>query len=713
MAQLVFGLRQLARLAFFMALLVPVAAQFAVVPPAMAQTALEDAEAAVGEAEADFRIMLDSVDTTTENLDTFLDNLQLADKTFVKLIDKYKNDPAKVRELKEALRLVRTVEAGVNDQLGDLKLLSKSAGHVKSAFDIYDQVQEMRERAAARKGGPLAGNLSMLADVMKEYGGDVPLLGKAIEMYGTMTTGLLDATDKLAGTISDNYKQGMIGVGTSQNIDDPRYLRFKEQFPQTDITLAPEGPSYLFKNIDTADQKNYIWDEDANQWYVAKGPTAARTVFSRVLMAGTRPTPAQLAFLVKNGATAAKREADARSVLDVTTRLRRGINMDTEFEAVRLFGFDLMSDQGTPDLFLARYIYDGRYRDLVRNYAAAIWADAMTRRASGHVARALERWAGEAGFDLFDTLTPEQQELLKKRLAAIEAEKKKREEQKQKEVQARKAKSGEKPEKPVAAKPRQPAPADQPVTPPKVEEPAPAEPPPAVAPPQPELPANTKVVPWDESTPRSVCLAYHTRASTMLDQSSYRNLIKLGDPVVNEKEGTCTVRYSGEMKDVNGVWRPMDGLELSVKVAEVRNLLSQLDGENAYERVCTKWKTVEWCAGQEQICTETSTTRGCIRWKGAIASPECAEWKTYTQCSKHEWICTKPMARTYCDKWGPADRAAVKQPAAPPSAKEPAASPDNDAAGKAKCAEILKKYPPSDRSLKAMQARLQCVGIAK
>lgn len=671
--------------------------------PSPAQSALQDAETAIGEVEADFRIMLDSVDATTQKLDTFLENIELADEAFLRLIDRYKDDPAKVRELKEALRVVRTVQTEVYDQVGELKLLSKSAGYVKSAFDIYDQVQEMRQRAAARRGGPLAGNLSMLADVMKDYGGNVPLIGDAIAIYGDVTSQLLGATDKLAGTISDNFKQGMIGVGTSQNIDDPRYLRLKEQFPTgSQITLAPEGPDYLFKNIDTADQKNYIWDEEADRWYIAEGPVTASKVFGRVLMSGMRPTPAQLAFLVENGAAAQKREADAQAVLAVMTRMRSGLHMTAESEAIGTYGFTLVSDQRTPELFLSRYIYDGDYRDLVRRYAALVWADALTGYGSAHLAHALERWALGAGFDLFQSLSAEQQEKLKERLAAIEVERKKKEQEKQQSAKT----EPETPATPAPGEPPQPVTGAEPAAPQSEPEQATLPPPP----PQPELPVTTRIVPWDKADPRSVCLSYHTRAAKTFDKASYRNLVAIGDPVLNEKDGTCIVRYAGEMMDVNGVWRPIDELELSFAVEEIRNYLSQLDGENAYERVCREWKTIEWCAGQERICTENSTVENCSQWAGAIDAPRCVKWTTLTRCSKYEWICTRPKARTWCDKWGPAEKSARKErvPSVPPAAKT-----DSGGAQKPDCEAILKKYPPEVRSLEAMQARLPCQGIGR
>ncbi|MBD1545355.1 hypothetical protein [Roseibium aggregatum] len=697
---------------------------------ANAQTATEDALETVDAVESDFKDMLDEIDDTTGKLDAFLENIELADKTFRVLIEKNKNHPERVKQLKEALRVVRTVQTEVYDQVGNLKLLQKGAGHVKSAFDLYDKVKEIRDRAKARKGGPLAKNLSVLADVMKEYGGNVPLIGDAIEMYGDITGQLLGATDKLAGTINEKFKQDMIGGGVSQNIDDPRYLRLKEQFPDlADETLAPAGPDYLFKNVvDNNDPRSYIWDEKAKSWYVVKGPVPATKIFGRVLANGSRPTPRQLAFLVSHGDAALKREQNAQQVLSIMRRLRGSINMDVEFGATRLYGLDIIGDQRIPELFLSRYIYDGKYRDLVRKYAAQIWMNARTMRGSARFARALDDWAKNAGFDLYDTLTEDQKAELAARLEALEAERQKAKKEKEERKKKKKPKKPEqmatadqKPEleqkeTKTAPSPAGPASTIPPTQKPKnlINQPKTSVTPPTAAP---NLP-NATITPWDKALPRSVCLAYQKQISKSFDGANYRNLKAVGDPSVDEKDGgTCNIRFSGEMKDAKGKWQQLDQFQLSFYIKDIRNHLSQLSGENAYNKVCANWKTVEWCEGGKRICVAHETYTYCVGWKGEIARPECAKYDTKTVCSKWDWVCVKAHARTYCDKWAPvtAQKTAPQPVKSAPLGEKPKPSVKEDKAADSSlnCEEIAKKYPSWSLNPAAIKARMKCLKIGK
>ncbi|MCP4185439.1 MAG: hypothetical protein GY761_19370 [Hyphomicrobiales bacterium] len=169
----------------------------------------------------------------------------------------------------------------------------------------------------------------------------------------------------------------------------------------------------------------------------------------------------------------------------------------------------------------------------------------------------------------------------------------------------------------------------------------------------------------------SDCHAYLSTAAQQIDASRFRGLSIIGEPVIDEKQGSCNFRFNGEMKDKNGDWQPVDTLTLHFYIDDIRAQLNQNKGEGTENKVCMEWKTAEWCSDQKNICTATKTYNSCIKWAGDIQTPHCVKRRTYTVCSKRDWICTQPNSRTYCDKWG------IPEPAQlPPVAETPEKQPE-------------------------------------
>ncbi|MCC2113927.1 MAG: hypothetical protein KDJ16_17965, partial [Hyphomicrobiales bacterium] len=488
-----------------------------------AQSAAEDLEETIGEVEGDFNVLVKSVEQTTGKLDKAFDNLETADEVIVSLMRALPKGDRNQARLKEALRAVREMQNSVHDYNTQLKLFHKSAGHVTTAFDAYDKVIEIRDRAAARKGGPLAANLSVLADVMKDYGEKVPILGKALSIYGEVTGQLLGATDKLAGDMAKVHKQGILGGGTGQNIDDPRYLALKEQFPEeVGLTLIPTTPRHVFENnIVDSDERDFIWDDDNKQWYIVNGPMRASKIYSDGLMLGKRFTPVQLEYLTANSQNIIDRKETAKRFSEILNKKYEGLNYDeTMFYMEEKFGRRLYNDGKLPDFFFASYAYDGAYKNDVNLYAAVLWAHARTADRSESLVTALEDWAKKAGVDLEEILPEDEKATMLARL-------------KQKNRKgAEKERDAKKDKKRVVWK--KVAVADESGVideePPMQDEPGngveqPADTPPAetdvAALPQAETPTGVQgadetprmqITPWTEADPRSVCYAYHKLA---------------------------------------------------------------------------------------------------------------------------------------------------------------------------------------------------------
>ncbi len=395
---------------------------FAVTSPVLSDAA-GDAEKALSGVEADFHTFVGSVDQTTKELDIVIIKLSTSEKVAMNVLSLLDKGDPRWAKLQKALQKIRRIREAAKKYNGGLKLFSKSAGHVGSAFDLYDKVIDIRDRAAGRRGGPLAGQLSVLADVMAEYGGKIPLLGEALSDLGTITGGMLNATDKLAVKMAEIHKQGIIGVGTGQNLDDPRYIKLVQQVPGGNtLTLVPATSNFVFENLQTSDKRDFIWDAARQKWYVVKGNLRAPAIFAEGLLAGKRFAPSQLEHLTRNSASIIRRKANARHFLGLMNAQHAGLNYGRTISDIDdKYGRNVYYNGKNPAYFLARYAFDGKYQNEVHIYAAVMWAHALTSRNGGELVRKLEKLAQDTGVDLYAVLPEEEKVALLERQKRLKA----------------------------------------------------------------------------------------------------------------------------------------------------------------------------------------------------------------------------------------------------------------------------------------------------
>lgn len=263
-----------------------------------------------------------------------------------------------------------------------LRQFSQMAAPVSSAFDVYAQVKELRDamkKTRSRQGGPLGGKLQVLATIMQQAGGQVPLIGAALETYGKITEGLLDATDHVAKTIDENRNQGRIGgpgyYATGANVDKYNKMveQFGEDFAQT-YHYYPIGPMWIFKAEWASDAPTMIWDKSSKSWYQVDGSAPVDRIHRMNLLAGKSRTPWEMKVLVEHWDSAQDRIRTAGGVATAWEKLYDAKLWDYQLDAAfsdvdSKYDMALSWWQDHQEGFTARYTYDS---DFKRNMNSAM-----------------------------------------------------------------------------------------------------------------------------------------------------------------------------------------------------------------------------------------------------------------------------------------------------------------------------------------------------
>lgn len=326
--------------------------------PALPQDTSPAAQA-YAETDAGFRAIKDNVATARERLGNVGEQLG-------RIEDYLETHP----ELAPAKR------AALMRQLGEARGTLQTSGQVLDSFGAYadkvtqaaDAVNQVRDLATAIRSERLSDQLRALGAAMEGYGGDVPLIGPAIEAYGRITAGLVDATDRLDAQIGETFRQEQIGSAVHGGKDDPRYKKLVEQFGKEfadQTTYAPSTLREVFRPIDKPRDTALIWDPDAGAWYRVDGNVPVETIFGDVVAArGKRPTPAQLRHLAENHAQTQARQAVADGFAGYLRAAADPGSLGPSSGALIRLGEEggrVMLALRDP-AFRARFTYDGTFR---------------------------------------------------------------------------------------------------------------------------------------------------------------------------------------------------------------------------------------------------------------------------------------------------------------------------------------------------------------
>lgn len=353
-------------------------------------------EAAAQKTQDEFKAVTDSVSQTVDTLDKAQDKLWE--------FEQWARANLKGPELQGVLDRVKQAREAIEKHARPLKMFSDHAGKAASAIDALMELKSLADAARQRKGGELGAALHVAATVMEKYGAKVPIIGKAIEVYGQVTKGILDATDQIAQTVEQNRNQGMIGAGTYGGTDNPLWQALVKQYPdiaQGGHTLAPAGVPYVYEPVGVAQGWSLVWDPKAKQWHKVNQPAATvEEIYRERVIAKGHPTPWEIVVLGNHFEALANRRAAAKEALDMWQKANRGLfgALPEAFDAVNgRHDYELSWLTRDPRAFVARYAHDGQFFAKVNAYMAELYREIMAR---GGDATALEKWARNHGVKL-------------------------------------------------------------------------------------------------------------------------------------------------------------------------------------------------------------------------------------------------------------------------------------------------------------------------
>jgi len=199
----------------------------------------------------------------------------------------------------------------------------------------------------------------------------VPLIGDMLSGYNDAVIGLLNATDKVAGSLDRNRKQGMVGMGTPNYLYDPKYIAMKKQFGEAVAdgnTWVPEGPSFVYRNsIDKNKGQIMIWDAKDNEWYkIDDGSKNIESVYNDGLMIGKQFTPHQLKVYADKWENIKQRNQEADQLFKRFNEIKNSTDYDV-FEQLDIVSrIELRKLLGDPELFRNWYSLDQKKFQLIK-----------------------------------------------------------------------------------------------------------------------------------------------------------------------------------------------------------------------------------------------------------------------------------------------------------------------------------------------------------
>jgi hypothetical protein len=251
------------------------------------------------------------------------------------------------------------------------------SGKVTAVTDVYDKVVELRTKMNEDSNlmGNLAGALRGLGTMMVEGSDYIPVIGRAVKVYGEVTIGMVDKLGGVAKTIDSQRNQGQIGRGTHSTGERNRiFHEFQRNHPELIADVyVPSLPAYLYEPFGSGEGNSVIWDEEARQFSVVPADIPARDIFRMTLLLETRLSAADLKILMEHwNASGALHLKAANGLHKLLNGVRHGPFIDIVSRVDRTtngFLFRLLQD---PDLFAALYVFDPKTRDEMHRSMKAV-----------------------------------------------------------------------------------------------------------------------------------------------------------------------------------------------------------------------------------------------------------------------------------------------------------------------------------------------------
>ena len=318
--------------------------------------------------EAEFRAIVASVDETKEKIGK-------AEEALGKAEELLKANPRVGEETKK--KLLDTIgesRKGLSQHAKGFEKLSGYGAQATSALDAYHEVCALKEAL----DGNLSDQLSYLARAMQQYGGDVPILGKPLEIYGEITQKLVEATDRLEKGIRETRNQGAVGgPGFYGGTRDARYRKLVEQFGKQFADadrFVPSSPIEVYRpdrDPGNPSPVALIWDKEAEgggRWHRLEDVPVEQIFRDVRLAGGKRPGPDVLVRLGQGYEKTYRRQREAGDAMagyfaaHAAIAARGGLDPAwTSVVARRTLqepGSTVLQAVRTPEVFRAKFVYD-------------------------------------------------------------------------------------------------------------------------------------------------------------------------------------------------------------------------------------------------------------------------------------------------------------------------------------------------------------------
>lgn len=290
-------------------------------------------------------------DESKDNLENIKKGLHLAET--------YANELENADEKKKLLDLVAQSNSKLGEVLGTIDTFSTYSQYTSNAFEAADYMQKIGQLNTS----DLKGSLNLVASLMKDYGGKIPILGSALEVYGKITLGLISAVDNINKSIQNMDKDSI-----SHN--DKRYIKFKDQFfrdPAGGYLTIQQGFSFIFSPDDDISYGHYIWDENADKWYEFDSKINIIEIFKDNLKLGRRLAPNVLKMMGDRHTAIENHKKAVTTIFNTITNWKGqyfGAG-DVFFTVNKKHNYKLREEMENKELFNLKYVYDYSYRNWI------------------------------------------------------------------------------------------------------------------------------------------------------------------------------------------------------------------------------------------------------------------------------------------------------------------------------------------------------------
>jgi hypothetical protein len=357
----------------------------------------------------EYKIVHDSVKTTTETLDQMREGLGQA-------YDIIKKSNLSPEEKKKWLQRVRSMSLPLGKRTKQLKRFLEYSDNVSKVFEIYGDVMDVKSQMdeAARTQGDLAGEMRALSALLDKCGGNVPILGSALQLYGQVTGKILDAIGQVSATIDTQRNQQQVGAGIYSAGETREKQEGLKKLLGDDIgntVWAPTTPPFVYEPTGGS-HPTLIWLADRKQWFKVPKGVSAVDLYKQARIGGFKPNPEKLVQMCdpERAAAAVARTKAAKEAYDLLMHLSKqlaGPEADAFSALSDKLGYPVYGWLEDEDEFLAKYTWSEDFMQKIRNAMSEVHKELVQNKAGPTTIDKYEKWLKNQGQAVSASKKPE------------------------------------------------------------------------------------------------------------------------------------------------------------------------------------------------------------------------------------------------------------------------------------------------------------------